>query len=166
MVMAILKTTKRRSQSFRNEETWQPRFRVTLVSQPERSTASSRWGWLRPVLAFAVLVVIFGAGFTLGRSREAISRTPPKDSAAALEPFWETWNLAEKHYVGRNGAQRQHLVQGAIKGMLDSLGDQGHTHYETQEQFERYAKVMNGEGHGIGVRLRLANRQPRVLSAM
>lgn len=166
MVMAIHKTTKRRSQPFRQGPTWQPRFRVTLVSKPVHSTARSRWGWFRPVLAFAVMVVIFGAGVTVGRSREAISRTPPNDSAPALEPFWETWNLAEKHYVGRNGAQRRHLVQGAIKGLLDSLGDQGHTHYETQEQFDRYAKIMNGEGHGIGLRLRLAHLQPRVLETL
>jgi carboxyl-terminal processing protease len=113
-----------------------------------------------------MIIVVFGAGVTVGRSREAISRTPPSDSAAALEPLWETWNLAEKHYVGRNGAERRHLVQGAIKGLLDSLGDRGHTHYETQEEFIRHAKVMNGEGHGIGVRLRLANHQLRVLETL
>jgi carboxyl-terminal processing protease len=112
-------------------------------------------------LAFALVVTVFAAGITVGRSRQAISRTPPDNSAATLEPFWETWNLAERHFV--NGAQRQRLVQGAIRGLLDTLGDQGHTHYETKEEFERYVTVMNGEAHGIGVRLRLVHRLPRVL---
>jgi carboxyl-terminal processing protease len=112
------------------------------------------------------MVVIFGAGVTVGRSREALARTPPEGSAATLEPFWETWNLAEKHYVGRNGLERQHLVQGAIKGLLDSLGDQGHTHHENQEEYDRFAKVLNGEGYGIGVRLRLAQGKPRVLETL
>jgi len=117
-------------------------------------------------LAFGLIAGVFVAGMKVGRSQEAISRTPPENSAAALEPFWETWNLAEQHYVGRNDTGRQQLVQGAIKGLLDSLGDQGHTHFETKEEFDRYVKVMNGESHGIGVRLRVAQRQPRVLETM
>src|SRR5262245_29622104 len=121
--MATLKTRNRCLQSHPKGQTWQPRFRVTLVSQVEPKPESSRGRLLRPALAFAMIIVVFWAGVTIGRSREAISRTPPSDSAAALEPFWETWNLAEKHYVGCNGAERRHLVQGAIKGLLDSLGD-------------------------------------------
>jgi carboxyl-terminal processing protease len=172
MNMAISKTKncslRKRFQAAQENRscTWQPRFRVTLVSPPVRPAVPSRWGWLRPVLAFALVIGVFVGGVKVGRSREAIDRTPPADPAAALEPFWETWNLAEKHYVGRNETQRRHLVQGAIKGLLDSLGDQGHTHYETHEEFRRYVQVMNGEGHGIGVRLRLAHRHPRVLETM
>ena len=137
--------------------TWEPRFRVTLVSELKSPKSTPRSSWLRPVLAFALVVTVFAAGITVGRSHQAISRTPPDNSTATLEPFWETWNLAEKHFV--NGTQRQRLVQGAIRGLLDSLGDQGHTHYETKEEFERYVTVMNGEAHGIGVRLRLAHRR-------
>ena len=166
MAMVTLKTKNRSSLSFRQGPTGQPRFRVTLVSKPEGSTASSKWSWIRPVLAFGLIAGVFVAGVKVGRSHEAMSRTPPENSAAALEPFWETWNLAEKHYVGRNDTGREHLVQGAIKGLLDSLGDQGHTHFETKEEFDRYVKVMNGEAHGIGVRLRVAQRQPRVLETI
>ncbi|HEV2947688.1 MAG TPA: S41 family peptidase [Gemmataceae bacterium] len=162
--MSTVTLRKRSTRSACGRQLWQPRFRVTLVSKPECPKVAPKASWLRPTLAFALIVGVFWAGIQVGRSREAISRTPPDNSAATLEPFWETWNLAEKHYV--NGAQRQRLVQGAIRGLLDSLGDQGHTHHETKEEFERYVTVMNGEAHGIGVRLRLVHHLPRVLETM
>jgi len=145
---------------------WKPRFRVMLDSGLKPIARKSRWACLRPVLAFAVVMGIFALGVMVGRSRDVISRKPPENSAVDLGPFWETWNLAEKNYVGRKDTDRQHLVQGAIKGLLDSLGDQGHTHYETQLEFDRYVQIMNGECHGVGMRLRIVSRQPRVLETM
>src|SRR6266478_2738092 len=162
-IMNTVTLRKRSTRSACGRRIWEPRFRVTLISKPECPKAAPKASWLRPTLAFTLIVAVFWAGTKVG-SREAISRTPPDNSAATLEPFWETWNLAEKHFV--NGAQRQRLVQGAIRGLLDSLGDQGHTHHETKEEFERYVTVMNGEAHGIGVRLRLVHHLPRVLETM
>jgi carboxyl-terminal processing protease len=128
---------------------------------------SSRSSWFRPALAFALVFIIFGGGVLVGRSQNSgVSRTPPDDLGATFEPFWETWNLVEEHYVGRNTTHRQQLARGAIKGLLDSLGDLEHTHFQTKEEFEHYAKFMKGEAHGIGVRLKISNRQPRVLETI
>jgi carboxyl-terminal processing protease len=114
-----------------------------------------------------MVLILFGSGVLVGRSQNKfVSRTPPENINASFEPFWETWNLVEQHYVGRNGIHRQQLTQGAIRGLLDSLGDLEHTHFQTKEEFEHYVRFMNGEAHGIGVRLKMSNRQPRVLETL
>jgi carboxyl-terminal processing protease len=105
-----------------------------------------------------------GVGYQVGRSNwQGISRTPPDDLGKTFEPFWETWNLVQKHYVDQSAAQNQHLTQGAIKGLLESLGDTGHTIYLTREEYEHYVASMKGEGRGIGVRLTLQKRLPKVM---
>jgi carboxyl-terminal processing protease len=118
-------------------------------------------------LAFALVLIVFAGGVLVGRSRGSrISDAPPQDLGANFEPFWETWNLVEKHYVGRNSIERQQLTRGAIRGLLDSLGDLEHTHFQTKDEFEHYVKFMNGEAHGIGVRLKISNQRPRVLETL
>ena len=141
-----------------------PRFRLAPFARPP---ASSRSSWFRPALAFALVLSIFGGGVLVGRTHDSrVSRTPPENLGATFEPFWETWNLVEKHYVGRNITGRKQLTRGAIRGLLDSLGDLEHTHFQTKEEFEHYVKFMNGEAHGIGVRLKISNGQPRVLETL
>src|SRR5207253_671191 len=44
--------------------------------------------------------------------------------------------------------------------------DLEHTHFQTKEEFAHYVKFMNGDAHGIGVRLKISNRQPRVLETL
>src|SRR5713101_6675526 len=143
------------------------RFRVPSASKAKCPHVPSRSSWFRPALAFALVLTVFGGGVLVGRSHDRrVSQAPPQDLGATFEPFWETWNLVEKHYVGRNSAERQQLTRGAIRGLLDSLGDLEHTHFQTKEEFAHYVKFMNGEAHGIGVRLKISNRQPRVLETL
>jgi carboxyl-terminal processing protease len=119
---------------------------------------------IRPLFIVALFILGLGAGYQVGRSNwQAISRNPPEDLGKTFEPFWETWNLVQKHYVDQSAAQNQLMTQGAIKGMLESLGDTGHTNYLTREEYEQYVSSMKGEGKGIGVRLVLQKRLPKVL---
>jgi carboxyl-terminal processing protease len=118
-------------------------------------------------LAFALILIVFGGGVLVGRSHDRfVSQAPPQNLGANFEPFWEAWNLVEKHYFGRTDIDRQQLTRGAIRGLLDSLGDLEHTHFQTKEEFAHYVKFMNGEAHGIGVRLKISNQQPRVLETL
>jgi carboxyl-terminal processing protease len=143
------------------------RLRTQRKVAETRRKKSDKSSWVRPILAFGLVLTIFGSGVLVGRSHDRKApRTPPSDLGANFEPFWETWNLVEKHYVGRNITNRQQLTRGAIKGLLDSLGDPEHTHFQTKEEFEHYVKFMNGEGHGIGVRLQMAHHQPRILETL
>jgi carboxyl-terminal processing protease len=148
-------------------------FRGSKLAEPStppnegpRSASGHAQGALaiRPVFILALFLLGLGASYQVGRSNwQGISRTPPDDLGKTFEPFWETWNLVQKNYVDPSAAKNQLMAQGAIKGMLESLGDTGHTYYLTPEEYEQYVASMKGEGKGIGVRLTLHNQLPKVM---
>ncbi len=93
----------REQQTPSSHRTKKPRFRIAPAPTLGVPPVSSRSSWFRPALAFALVLILFGSGVLVGRSHNSrVSRTPPENLGATFEPFWETWNLVEKHYVGRN----------------------------------------------------------------
>ncbi len=65
-----------------------------------------------------------------------------------FKPFWETWDLVHKLYV-EQPVNDLELMRGAIRGMLQALGDP-HTGYMTPEEFQDAQAPLSGEYEGIG----------------
>jgi carboxyl-terminal processing protease len=127
----------------------------------------------RGLLAGALLIVGFGAGWIsaivlggripldgeiaafLGPGMGANHATPSelRDQFAV---FWEVWNLVESEFYHRAPLDRQRMIQGAIKGMLDSLGDQ-YTVYQEPDLAAQTQDHMQGKLGGIGTYLRIAD---------
>lgn len=63
-------------------------------------------------------------------------------------PFWESWKIVHDQYIDQPVDDKK-LMQGAIRGMLDSLGDP-HTSYMDPEQYQAINQEMEGEYEGIG----------------
>ncbi|MEN6572459.1 MAG: S41 family peptidase [Anaerolineaceae bacterium] len=63
-------------------------------------------------------------------------------------PFWEAWTLVHQQYIDQPVNDTK-LMQGAIRGMLDSLGDT-HTGYMTPEEFTQANMPLSGSYEGIG----------------
>jgi carboxyl-terminal processing protease len=72
----------------------------------------------------------------------------PADLATLFEPFWETWTLVHENYVDQP-VDDTTLVQGAIRGMMDALGDP-HSGYWTPQETTDAMMSMEGEYDGIG----------------
>ncbi len=134
----------------------------------------------KPVLVFISVFVVLGliagacsAGFMVGRSSagnssaltsfpfipgqnaspsvtvEAPDELAGQDLDELFVPFWQTWSLVEQEYVDQP-VDRDAMMRGAIRGMLDSLGDE-HTSYLDPEMFERANAQLEGEEYeGIG----------------
>lgn len=96
-----------------------------------------------PVL---LTLVVFALGFVTGTVAEnriiALS-----DTDEAFEPFWDAFSLIESRYVDQ--VEVELLVDGAIDGMVDSLGDQ-HSGYIRPDLYKRSID-FSGEFTGIGV---------------
>jgi carboxyl-terminal processing protease len=119
----------------------------------------------RPVRLFLVLAAAFAAGIFVERAGRLLMpyySTPP-GLEKTFAPFWETWHLVEKHYVDRSAVESQRMTQGAIAGLLASLGDFGHTTYLTREELEQMEQGLTGKFEGIGARLGIRKRQPIVV---
>jgi carboxyl-terminal processing protease len=120
--------------------------------------------WATP----AVVVAVFGAGLLVGWSGllpNPITRQPA-GVAGSFKPFWEAWSLVQDHYVDREAVNSRHMTEGAITGMLESLGDTGHTTYLSPEEADRMEQDLKGQMVGIGVRLGERQGRPTVVAVL
>ncbi len=120
---------------------------------PDRRPSSPRFPgtFLWCLFAFVAGVLLTRAGWLPGGSR------------GPEATFGEAWQLVEQKYVDQKAVQRGPMTQGAIRGMLESLGDTGHTGYLTASQFEEFSKVLKGEFEGIGARLTIRKGEPTIV---
>jgi len=119
--------------------------------------------WLvMPLLAF-VLALGIGGGYLL-----ALRLTHPCPLQAheceALGNFWRVWQLARDNFVDPEAIDPQRMSDGAIHGMLDSLGDQGHTRYLNAEEARREREALSGRFEGIGAYIDVRDGQPRIVA--
>jgi carboxyl-terminal processing protease len=122
----------------------------------------------RPFPLFLVLLVTFGAGVYLDRQGwlPGNSGQAPPGVRKSFAPFWEAWHKVREHYVDREKLDDRKMTAGAINGMLDSLGDRGHTAYLTKEERERASEELGGQMQGIGARVSLRMRKPTIIQVM
>ncbi len=74
--------------------------------------------------------------------------TTTSDTTALFEPFWQAWQLVHDEYVDQPVDDTK-LMQGAIRGMMDSLGDK-HTSYMSPEEYKQANMPLDGSYEGIG----------------
>jgi carboxyl-terminal processing protease len=129
---------------------------------------------LRGVLIGALVIVVllgsFSGGFLVGHflpfqqqsqifpvntvapvqptvSPEQKSTTPDK-LETLFQPFWEAWNIVHDEYVDQP-VDDTTLMQGAIRGMMESLGDP-HSTYMDPKTFQDANDSLAGAYEGIG----------------
>ena len=90
--------------------------------------------------------VIFALGFLAGTITDHRAAAL-SDTDQAFEPFWDAFSLIESRYVDQ--VDIDILVDGAIDGMVDALGDE-HSGYIRPELYKRSID-FSGEFTGIGV---------------
>lgn len=74
--------------------------------------------------------------------------TSNSDLETLFQPFWESWDIVHEQYIDQP-VDNLSLMRGAIRGMLDSLGDQ-HTSYMDPDEFMQSNMPLEGEYEGIG----------------
>jgi carboxyl-terminal processing protease len=72
----------------------------------------------------------------------------PDELETLFTPFWEAWNIVHDQYVDQP-VDDQALMQGAIRGMMDALGDE-QTFYMEPQLYESESSSLQGEYEGIG----------------
>jgi carboxyl-terminal processing protease len=72
----------------------------------------------------------------------------PDELQTLFTPFWEAWNIVHNQYV-EQPVDDQALMQGAIRGMLEALGDE-QTFYMEPELYESESSSLQGQYEGIG----------------
>jgi carboxyl-terminal processing protease len=106
-------------------------------------------------LAIAVVVVLGGSalfmsGYSMGRQSAVQPGTPALDEGAFV-PFWDTYDAINDRYAGGE-VDRDVLIQGAIRGMIESLGDP-YSSYMTSDEYRKSLEGISGQFEGIGAEI-------------
>ncbi len=128
-------------------------FNVPVTPVAPRSQSGRRL----PVLALAMALVailagsaLFMSGYSLGR-QTAVEPGTPASEDAAFRPFWDTYHTINDRYAG-DDVQRDTLIQGAIRGMIDSLGDP-YSAYLSSDEYRKSLQGISGQFEGIGAEI-------------
>ena len=76
----------------------------------------------------------------------------------------EAWDLIAKEYVRRDAVQSQKLTYGAIGGMVNALGDTGHSAFLSPDMAHLEKHFLEGSFTGIGVELRIKDGHAVILA--
>lgn len=76
----------------------------------------------------------------------------------------QAWNTIQQEYVDRSSINAKDLTYGALEGMVDALGDTGHSSFLSPEMVRDLRRMEHGEFHGIGLELQMKNGRAVVVS--
>jgi carboxyl-terminal processing protease len=122
-----------------------------------------RWRVVFWMLAFVALLLATAYGaYAYGRSQSPAALGEKDRQSLAL--FAEALDTVRDDYVDREAIDPEKQTYGAIEGMLDTLGDEGHTRFLTPEERERNREGLSGSYVGIGVTLESEDEEVVVTS--
>jgi carboxyl-terminal processing protease len=92
--------------------------------------------------------------------------TLPPDAPADFGVFWEALKLVRDNFVDPSKATDQNLTWGAIRGMIDALGDTEHSVFLTPDEVQADQDALSGKVSGIGVVIDNSGDLPVVVSVI
>jgi carboxyl-terminal processing protease len=116
----------------------------------------------------AYSILILGAGVWIGQSdvfvllTGGLSAETPTSLRREFAPFWEVWSFVHQEYF-EQPLDDTELVEGAIRGMLDTLDDRNTIYLPPSEQ-QISEERFNGEFQGIGVTIETIDERIVIIS--
>lgn len=113
---------------------------------------------LRTVVMAAMLLIGVGAGVGIDRyllefslaGAQSVEELEDLDEYGILS---ETYRLIRENYVESDEVTDEQLIYGASRGMIDALGDEGHSTFLDPEEAEVFEASSRGELIGIGIQI-------------
>lgn len=79
----------------------------------------------------------------------------PLDASSDLRLITEAWRIVRDVYVDHTASQPQKLAYGAISGMVDALGDTGHSRFLSPEMVKKVDDLERNKFEGIGAEIQI-----------
>ncbi len=122
--------------------------------------------WIAAVLVAALVGVGVGFGYDRYVVLQGTPPTEPADARDTFGIFWQAWRVVEEHYVDASVATPINLTRGAISGMVDALGDTGHSRYLTPSDRQAEADNLAGKLDGIGIEVEVKDGHITVVAPL
>ena len=105
-------------------------------------------------LIFGALLFGMGAGVVLDRATLVVHAQPNSivaEGGPDLQLITQAWDIIHRVYVDRSALQSTALTYGAISGMVDALGDTGHSTFLTPAMVKEEQDLTQGKFTGVGI---------------
>src|SRR5512135_442568 len=114
-------------------------------------------------LPFARITPVQAAPFSSSPTLSPQAQTTtPQDVQTLFKPFWEAWQIVHQQYVDQPLNDTK-LMEGAIRGMMESLGDAHSTYMDPQTYKDANAQLA-GSYEGIGATVDTSGQYLTVIS--
>jgi carboxyl-terminal processing protease len=96
-------------------------------------------------------------GIVLDRQVLTAAADTPAVTGLNMPLIQDAWNTIQKQYVDQSAVVSQTLTYGAISGMVDALGDTGHSRFLSPDMLKAENNSLNGQFEGIGAEVQESN---------
>jgi carboxyl-terminal processing protease len=126
--------------------------------------------WMKIGIGILVLALVastsLGAGILIGSAGfgSAGGSVARDGEPEQFRVFWEAWDTVHRNFVDQDALDTTALTYGAIRGMVQALGDEGHTAFLTPEERERQQTELAGTFSGIGAQLGIREQLPVIIA--
>jgi carboxyl-terminal processing protease len=117
------------------------------------------------ILVVCLLALLLLSSCGLWQTYEHPNPKVPSQLPAEFQTLGEVWGLLYQNYVEPEALNSKQLSQGAIKGMLEALGDP-YTSYLDPETYKLASSSFQGEFEGIGATVGIRDGQLVVVSPL
>ena len=124
--------------------------------------------WQLSILLISVGVGLVG-GILLDRQglvAFAPSSTGATETALNWRLLTEAWHTVQRSYVDRAALQPRQLTYGAINGMVEALGDTGHSSFLTPEMVDLMRSMTEGQFEGIGAEIQMKDKRVVIVAPL
>jgi carboxyl-terminal processing protease len=119
------------------------------------------------VFLLVAFVAGLGGGILLDRQVLAQDRSWVSVPSSAHDEFRliaEAYRTIDGDYVNQEAVKPRRMAYGAVDGMVQTLGDAGHTRFLTPEMVERHRDLIQGQYEGIGARVEMRDGEVTVVA--
>jgi len=117
------------------------------------------------LVMIAIIILMTGSGFAGGVVVDRLAQPPvktetitvPAGSSTDFQLMVDAWTLIHKNYVDQSAVKDSVLTYAAISGMVDSLGDTGHSRFLSPDMVKSEQQFTNGSFEGIGAEVQMQN---------
>jgi carboxyl-terminal processing protease len=93
-----------------------------------------------------------------------VPNTIPPEAEPNFKLMAKAWNTIHRFYADQKAVESQRMTYGAISGMVDALGDTGHSRFLTPEMVKHERNLTKGKLEGIGAEIQTKSGQPVIVA--
>ncbi len=136
-----------------SEEPGQLSGQVRPTNNGSMQTGMNRNQMIGLLLSAIVIFTLGFAGGWLGHTAKTNGEVPPASAQQYAPLIWQAWSDIDTYYVDKGAINHQQMTYAAIQAMVNSLGDTGHSRFETPAEVKQEHQSLSGNYVGIGISL-------------